>query len=308
MRKGSVFFLLISCLSPLIKLNGQQVNGHWYGIGMIANTQDYNSYLSELVLQQKGTRVWGELNYYFKDSLVQAKLTGTYNRQTRKLSIRPFDMIYYRSPNAGNSIDCRLSGDFTLLVSKTSTSLNGKLMSDADHRYTVPDINYRFIKSDDTTELVTSEIPEKPVVTANMVPEKKDSVKAPVIAQQPLTDAAMQNFTKRPKVFTKEIEVENNSLRLEIYDNGEIDYDSVTLYLNNKRILPKSMLTHRAIRLTIELDPALEYNELSMFAENLGRIPPNTAALVIYDGKLRYETLLSSDLNKSATIKLTRKK
>jgi hypothetical protein len=295
-------------MSPLLKLNGQEVNGHWYGIGMIANTQDYNSYLSELVLRQKGSRVSGELNYYYKDSLVQAKLTGTYNRQTRKLSIRPFDMIYYRSPNAGNSIDCRLSGDFTLLISKASTSLNGRLFSDADHKYTVPDISYRFVKSDDTANLVMHEPEPKPVIAMVTASEKKDTITKPMVAPNVSADLAMENFTKRPKLFTKEIEVENNSLRLEIYDNGEIDYDSVTLYLNNKRILPKSMLTHRAIRLTIELDPALAYNELSMFAENLGRIPPNTAALVIYDGKLRYETLLSSDLNKSATIKLTRKK
>ena len=68
------------------------------------------------------------------------------------------------------------------------------------------------------------------------------------------------------------------------------------------------MLTHKAIRLTIDLDPNLEYNELSMLAENLGMIPPNTAALVIYDGKIRYETLLTSDLSKSATIKLVKKK
>ena len=68
------------------------------------------------------------------------------------------------------------------------------------------------------------------------------------------------------------------------------------------------MLKHKAIHLTIDLDPNLEFNELSMLAENLGMIPPNTAALVIYDGKIRYETLLSSDLSKSATIKLVKKK
>ncbi len=135
-------------------------------------------------------------------------------------------------------------------------------------------------------------------------PVKKDTVIAapsPVISE---TEA----FVQRSKVFTKEIEVVNSSLRLELYDNGEIDYDSVSLFLNNKRILPKTMLTHRAIRITIELDPNLEYNELSMFAENLGMIPPNTAALILFDGKTRYETLLTSDLSKSATLRLRKKK
>jgi hypothetical protein len=116
------------------------------------------------------------------------------------------------------------------------------------------------------------------------------------------------SFTKRAKVFTKVIEVENSSLRLEIYDNGEIDGDVVALYLNNKKILPSTGLTHRAVRINIKLDESLEYNELSMFAENLGRVPPNTAALIIYDGTTKYETLLSSDLSKSASIKLVKKK
>ena len=99
-----------------------------------------------------------------------------------------------------------------------------------------------------------------------------------------------------------------NSVRLELYDNGEIDYDSVSLYLNSKKILPKTMLTHKAIKLNIELDPSLEYNELSMFAENLGTIPPNTAALILYDGKIRYEAIMTSDLKKNATIRIRKKK
>lgn len=81
----------------------------------------------------------------------------------------------------------------------------------------------------------------------------------------------------------------------------------VSLYLNNKLVLPKVSLTHRAVRLTINLDPSLPFNELSMFAENLGTKPPNTAALILYDGATRYETLLSSDLSKSATLKLKKK-
>jgi len=69
-----------------------------------------------------------------------------------------------------------------------------------------------------------------------------------------------------------------------VYDNGSIDYDSVSILLNDKVILPKAMLTHRSIKLTVDLDESLEFNELGMFAENLGMIPPNTASLIIRDG------------------------
>jgi hypothetical protein len=64
------------------------------------------------------------------------------------------------------------------------------------------------------------------------------------------------------------------------------------------------MLTHKSVKLTIDLDQSLEYNELGMFAENLGLIPPNTAALIIRDGKKKYEVILNSDYNKNAIIQI----
>jgi hypothetical protein len=289
---GILFFLMISSASF-----SQQVDGHWYGVGVIDAAKDYTNYMSELVLRQKGKIISGTLNYYFKDTLMKVPVNGSYDEQNRRLRIKPFPMIYFLSPSAKNSIDVNMSGEFMLLVSKAESVLSGSLLSDIDHRRTTPPINFRFQRSNDTSDLVMqNEEPEeiKPIVA------QKD----PVIQN----DETNSDFTKRIKVFTKVIEVENSSLRLEIYDNGEIDGDVVALYLNNKKILPSSGLTHRAIRLSIKLDESLEYNELSMFAENLGRIPPNTAALIIYDGATKYETLLTSDLSKSATIKLVKKK
>ena len=279
--------------------SGQNVNGHWYGIGMLQVSKQYDSYLSELILRQKGKTVWGEFDYYFKDSLMKVALNGSFDEQTRKLNIKSFPMVYFMSPNARNSIDCMLSGSFTLVISKTESVLSGSLVSDDDHKYTVPDINFRFTRSDDTALLVKKNEPE----------EKKKNVivTAPAIIKIPETEVRAV-FSNRKKIYTKELEIVNSSIRIELYDNGEIDYDSVSLYLNDKLILPKSMLTHKAIRMTIELDPNLPFNDISMFAENLGMIPPNTAALIIYDGKTRYETMLTSDLSKSATIKLKRKK
>lgn len=287
--------LLIGCFFTAVPLFSQQVNGHWYGIGKMQATSDYHQYLSELVLRQKGKQVWGELDYYFRDSLVKVPIKGSFDPVSRKLSILPFSMIYFRSPNARNSIDVNLSGNFNLLVSKTESVLTGSLVPDADHKYTVPEINYRFTRSDDTTDLVM--VNEEPLT-------QKPLVKATEPAPQP---EPIDDFTKRTKVYTKELALENPSIRLEIYDNGEIDGDMISLYLNNKLVLPKVTLTHKAVRLTIELDPALPFNELTMFAENLGTKPPNTAALIVYDGKTRYETLLSSDLSKSATLQLKKK-
>jgi hypothetical protein len=294
-KKALLSALLIWLLMP-VRAFSQNVEGHWYGVGIVQTTREYNNYMSEMILKQKGKLVSGTLNYYFKDSLVKVPLSGSFDALTNRMLIKPFSMIYYLSQNARNSIDCNMSGSFVLLASKTETVLSGSLVSDAEHRYTTPPISFRFQKSADTTELAMKDEP---------VPIQRDTV-VTVVAAPRLQET--EAFDQREKIFTKELEVTNSSLRLELYDNGEIDYDSVSLFFNNKRILPKTMLTHRAIRITIELDPNLEYNELSMFAENLGMIPPNTGALIVYDGKTRYETLLTSDLSKSATLRIKKKK
>jgi hypothetical protein len=108
----------------------------------------------------------------------------------------------------------------------------------------------------------------------------------------------------RKKAYFKEIDLDNGKIQVEVYDNGTIDYDSVSLYLNGKEVLAKTMLNHKSVKLTLQLDPNIEFNELGMFAENLGMIPPNTAAMIIHDGKKEYQVLLQSDFSKSATLKL----
>ena len=281
-----------------ISATAQQVDGHWFGVGMLQTSLTYQNYMSELVLRQKGKNVSGVLNYYFRDSLVTVKVNGSFDEYSRRVSIKPFPMIYYQSPSARNSIDCYMSGSFLLVASKAESALNGMLYADADHKYTAPNISFKLKRSVDTLDWVKADEPtvvQEPVAVVQTNPE-------------PVQTETAVEFAKREKVFTQEIDVENSSIKIELYDNGQIDYDSVSLFFNNKRILPKTKLDHRAIRLTIDLDASLQDNELSMFAENLGMIPPNTAALVIYDGKKRYETLLTSDLSKSATIRLRRKK
>ena len=102
--------------------------------------------------------------------------------------------------------------------------------------------------------------------------------------------------------------VNSSNLNLEFYDNGEIDYDSISVYQNDKLVLPKSMLNYDALKLSIKLDESLEYTDITMFANNVGLIPPNTAVLILYDGKKRYEIQLTSDFEKSATIRLRKNK
>jgi hypothetical protein len=298
MKKAVLLFGLM--IGLITTLHAQQVTGSWFGVGKVDLPGSSNTYMSELVLTQKGKQVTGLFNYYFRDSLFSNKITGSFDAVTRKLTINKTQLIHHSSANTITGIDCPMSGEFILRISKVESVLTGSLFSTKDFRFTCPPINYKLKLNNDTSTVETTPEPE-PVKDTVVAPEK-------VVEVSPEEKEKTAIHLKRGKEYIKEIVVSNPVIKLEFYDNGAIDYDSISVFFNNKMVLPKTMLSHRAIRFSVTLNTALPFNELAMFAESLGMIPPNTAAVVLYDGTKRYDVLLTSDLNKTATIKLIYKK
>ena len=113
-------------------------------------------------------------------------------------------------------------------------------------------------------------------------------------------------FEKRDNTVLKTIEVENKTVKVCLYDNGEVDGDSISLFYNGKLLLSGKKLSEKPITLMIEVEMDIT-NELVMYAENLGTIPPNTALMVVTDGAKRYEVRITSDLEKSGVINFVHK-
>lgn len=114
-------------------------------------------------------------------------------------------------------------------------------------------------------------------------------------------------FEKRNNAVLRTVEVENATVKIELYDNGEVDGDSISLFYNSKILLAHKRLTEAPILLEIPVTYE-EENELVMYADNLGTLPPNTALMIVRDGNKRYEVRITSDLKKSGTIKFIRHK
>jgi hypothetical protein len=118
---------------------------------------------------------------------------------------------------------------------------------------------------------------------------------------QQVTDTLRQKQTQRT------IDVDSQSLQIDLYDNAEIDGDSVTIILNRKIIASHVLLGVQPVTIKISIDTTID-NELTMYAENLGSIPPNTALLVLMDGVERYEIHLSSNLQTNGTLLIRKRK
>jgi N-acetylmuramoyl-L-alanine amidase len=116
------------------------------------------------------------------------------------------------------------------------------------------------------------------------------------------TTSPAQVFETRTTKDIKTIEVKNNKIEVDIYDDGEIDNDIVSVYFNKKLLVDKKSLTTNPHSITLTIEPG-KANELLLFADNLGTIPPNTALMIITDGKNRHEVRLSADLKNNALVK-----
>ena len=125
-------------------------------------------------------------------------------------------------------------------------------------------------------------------------------VKAPEIKIIP------PSFEKRTNALLQTVTVENATVKIELYDNGEVDGDSISVFYNGAVLLAHRMLSEKPILLEIPVKND-EVNELIMYADNLGTIPPNTALMIVYDGTKRYEVRITSDLKKSGTIRFIHK-
>lgn len=106
---------------------------------------------------------------------------------------------------------------------------------------------------------------------------------------------------ERKRELINTFDIVSDSLTLNFYDDGITDGDSITVYYNARMLLSRQLLTDKALTIKIPVDAGSD-NELVMYANNVGSIPPNTAILVFYDGSIRKEVKIDSDMMKSGTV------
>ena len=134
-------------------------------------------------------------------------------------------------------------------------------------------------------------------------PEKKmiDTPKKVVIkpANPVITPKVL---VSRENELVKTIVTKSKEIVINIYDNGSIDNDTVSVYLDKKLVLSKKRLTDKALTLKIQLDDDQDYHELVMVAENLGEVPPNTSLMIVHAGEKQYEVRITSTEQKNAVV------
>jgi hypothetical protein len=154
----------------------------------------------------------------------------------------------------------------------------------------------------------------KPVTKPVIPPvEKKDTARKiitdPLVKPKPKVvipaPPVIKNRTNElVKVFTVSVPV----VTVKLYDNGEIDGDTISVFLDNKLVLASKRLTTTPLIVTIPMSDDDGEHELTMVAENLGTIPPNTSLMVVEAGEQRFDVRITSTEQKNAVVRFKYKK
>jgi hypothetical protein len=118
----------------------------------------------------------------------------------------------------------------------------------------------------------------------------------------PIVGALPQEIANRKNELVRTITVSANEIELNIYDDGAIDHDTVSVYLDKKLVVSHAMLTEKAIVVRLHLDDINDYHEVVMVADNEGEIPPNTSLMIVKAGDKQYEVRIVSTEQKNATV------
>lgn len=166
-------------------------------------------------------------------------------------------------------------------------------------------LRYRKISENiDSTAFIAKKLASASQAASVAISKKdiQDTIAAPVAIKVPDSSLLTIQKNSRTSSLVNSLTVSTDSIRLLLFDNGEIDNDTVTVFLNDRILIDRLGLRAASYEKWVVFQPGDTLYRIELMANNLGSIPPNTANLVIWAGKQRFELRLSSDYTRNAVI------
>lgn len=291
--------LLFLILSPFL-LKAQDLTGFWKG----KLTQDSGGYAPQYILEmsitQKKKNFYGESNAYL-GNVVVAKLSfsGYFYKDSVYISESKLGVIKKVVPP--DYLLC--AKNFILKYNKSESgveTLNGRWDGIA---YAENNLPYK----EEFKDSFGDNIKKIDCVPGLIYLSKNDALQIQTIVPE-------ENFVFPDSILNtkitifEEIDVDNQIVEISISDYEKVDGDRVTIILNRDTIAENVSVRKSPQNFTLQLSSKNINNELLIYANNLGRIPPNTSLIVIKDGDKIHKVYISSDFKSTAAIHLNYKK
>lgn len=273
MRKlWAVYTLLFS--SPLFS---QELDGRWTGRLVMAPSGCFPIYNIEFTIQEKNGKIEGTV-LHFSDSsnYVRKNIYGTYSKDSNLLIIEEKSITDFKIKE--DCVPCMKK--YVLTYHKGSGT-------------TITDEQIRGAWSSPASKATDGKAtcdPGSIVLNRQTKPSINKMVKS-------------DELRDKKNILVQEIHLDSSLVQIELFDNGQIDGDTVSVYVNNRSTIYRQLLRAQAISFLVPIDQKRPIQEVVMVGENLGTIPPNTALMIVTAGKERYQLYLTADEKKNALVR-----
>jgi hypothetical protein len=273
----NIYFLCFLFYFFTIPIYAQQsINGRWVGtITQTGANKVASSYYFELNIRQDSThkQITGTSYSYLRNSegkyALKATLQGSFKDNT--LIFNELSAIEYENTIAKKSDYCVKNATLNFVAKENKLILEGQWQGN-EHK----SVN--------------------PCAGGTILLEKYVADTTQDIKYSEETIVSVQN---RKVKKGKTIVVHNTTLKIEIFDDAEEDDDVISLNFNGKWLVKNHKLRNKPLLRTILINPTSPFNFITTFAHNLGKMPPNTTAIIVDDGKKKQKFVLKSDLEDS---------
>ena len=308
----SWLFILGSIVLLGLEVKGQKLSGQW--IGDFGDATDPRGIKTNYVLEIEvnGQQITGHSYTYFSISgkryYVICKLKGQYEPGSKSLTVNEVETLKTNTP--ADFQNCLQSHQLTYFKQKDKELLIGKWKpyekgSTCGSGLTT--LERKVIPRNETSEKTTKQS-DNSSDPGNNLKENQASKNAATAGEgqnlakkdaQPLKD----KITKRNYEIIKTFDVAPTTVKIEIYDYGQIDGDTVMIFLNDKLLIPEKLLTEKPITVDLTVDGKEKVYDLIMYAKSEGTLPPNTAIMIVTINGIKEEFKISSTQHISRAIR-----
>jgi len=298
------------CWSNVIAQNNSWLLGEWKGVGVIPGSAYGTVFVHILKINRTTNNQFaGILIQQLMDEKsirIEKEISGTVLND--QLNIKAGRTLYKKQPLHGAWEDCSACKITNTRVSISSDSLmltsETRLCGNYCDGYTT---YYKALSGFDTlTQRQLVRMFGSPLLVKIFTPvpplvEVPDNDAAIMDKKIVITDSVQSQLSRTNKVIAT-YHVSSPEIKLALFDNGEIDGDTVTVYHNKEKIIDRQLLGVQPILFTVKASATDKVHEFILVANNLGRIPPNTALMRITAGSKVYELFASTNLSQNASV------
>jgi hypothetical protein len=305
MRGYKVFALLFMLLLPDITALAQEITLTGY-----LGVEGGESYTYKLVFTKTGNHIQGYSYTWLNENRdVKAAIQGEINNSERSLNFKETEIIHNHGFQSGATI-CLINAVLKFVKQDGSSVFAGRITSsDISNVYcgqgtisfTDNETIRKLFQTDESK--VTKPIPSAPK-SSKPVRIVYDTASVPA---RPSKIATQQDeIEKITEGVLKELQWETDTVMMSIWDGSIIDGDIISLSLNDATIIKNYKLQSRKKVINYPIKKG-ELLVLEITAENEGNESPNTANLVLTDGKKEHSFLVYNKVARKSLLRIRRK-